>query len=128
MKAYTLVEGTQRALRTFVAVCLPFVFFSLFFSPWVANFHFSFPRRMRTDCPLETSKGCFRFCHQRQNLWAILKYFCTQSHTTWSFGRTFAYTSSSSCQPSSHHIIWKSHPFLTNPSRSTSAVIKVGDF
>lgn len=79
VKAYPSVEGTQRALRTFAGVCLPFVFSLFFFSPRVANFHFSFPGRMRTDCPFETSKGCFGFCHRRQNCQAIFKYFCITS-------------------------------------------------
>lgn len=42
------------------AVCLSFFPLSLSsLVPQVANFHFSFPRSKRTDCPLETSKGCF---------------------------------------------------------------------
>lgn len=63
-KASPSVEGAGGAhghLHSLFAIC-----FSLFvFSCRVSNFHFSFPRRMRTDCPIEASKWCFGFCLQR---------------------------------------------------------------
>ena len=100
VKTYPLVKRTQGALWTFAAVCLSFFFSSLFSSlvPQVANFHFSFPRSKRTDCPLETSKGCFGFCHLRQNCWDTLKYFFIKIYTTWNFRKACTHTISSLCQ------------------------------
>lgn len=62
-------------------------FILFFFSPWLENFQFSFPRRIRTDCPLEATKGCFGFCHQRQNHWPGLKYFYIKVHATQNYKR-----------------------------------------
>lgn len=118
VKAYPSVEGAGGAhghLHSLFAIC-----FSLFvFSCRVSNFHFSFPRRMRTDCPIEASKWCFGFCHQREPSSDASVLRSMQSEAVGEHLFT----------PLAHHVshlpiqtVFKLHPSLTNhwsPSQQT---------